>query len=273
MSNPTTPAAGIVAPHSSRFEDEGIARNRAVRLLEKRLDNRRGSMLFIGACLPEVAMHVAANGLFITVVESDPERMEAFMAPLRAKGVDHQVSWDRRPYSGIEFLSSSYTYLLAWDGIVPDMEVIPFLKKTRRDLKVGGTLLLRLPVLPEPTLALPRAAELLARLPEGIRGPLLRSGRLLSTFLSPGKAISRNQLLEQAARIYNLDSVETLSVLSGRSDNLPGPLAAAISLLPRPVVDALDEKFSSTPKLADALAASALFCFAKSREFGHVFRV
>jgi len=241
--------------------------------LKQRLDNRRGSMLFVGAHLPEVAIHVAGNGLFVTVVESDPERMEAFLAPLRRQGMDHQVSWDRRPYSSIEFLSSSYAYLLAWDGIAPDMEVVPFLKKTRRDLKVGGTLLLRLPVLPEPSLALPRAAGVLARLPEGIRGPLVGGGRQLAAALSPRGARPRNEVLEQASRIFNLDSVETLSVLSGRAANLPSAHAAAVALVPRSVSAALDEKRAAMPKLADALAASALFCFAKSREFGHVFRV
>ncbi len=249
------------------------AQSRAVRLLKARLDNRRGSMLFVGANLPEVAIHVAQNGLFITVVESDPDRMEAFMAPLREKGVDHQVSWDRRPYSSIEFLSSSYAYLLAWDGVASDMETIPFLKKTRRDLKVGGTLLLRLPLLPEPALALPRAASLLDRFPQRVSAPLMTLGRRLASSVSPSGARSRADLLEQASRIYNLESIETLSVLDGRADHLPSPLAAALSLVPPAVKATLDERLSQTPRIAQSLTASALFFFAKSREFGHVFRV
>jgi len=264
-------SAGIT--RAPRIQEESAARAKAVRLLESRLDNRRGSMLFVGAHLPEVAIHVAGNGLFITVVESDPERMEAFMAPLRERGMDHQVSWDRRPYSSIDFLSSSYAYLLAWEGIVPDMELVPFLKKTRRDLKVGGTLLLRLPLLPEPALAWPKAAALAARLPEGLRGPLSRGADRLASTLSPAGALSRGEVLEQSSRIFNLESVETLSVLSGRVANLPTPLAALFSLLPAAAADALDGRLAAIPKLSASLASSALFFFAKSREFGHVFRV
>ena len=111
-------------------------KKRVIEKLVAIMDGRRGSLLFLGAHLPEVAVHAMGRGLYVTVVESNEERMKAFLEPLKKAGHDLSVSLERRPYEAIEFVASSYNYVICWDGVpaaFPDPAL--FFKKVRRELR------------------------------------------------------------------------------------------------------------------------------------------
>jgi len=145
-------------------------RAEATKLLISRLDSRMGNALFIGADLPEVALHVLRRGLFAIVNDSDSSRLEAFMSPIREARLDKQVSIESRPYSDVEFLASSFNSIVAWRGVPDDMPLPLFFKKIRRELKAGAALHLHVAL--RPARWAPSVASLLSRLPDDLREKL-----------------------------------------------------------------------------------------------------
>jgi hypothetical protein len=252
-----------------------LVKKRVVERLVPRLDNRRGAVLFLGGHLPEIALHVLKRGMFVTVVETRPEQMERFLAPLKQEGVDKAVTWERRPYSMVEFLMSSYTYAIVWEGIPDGLAPVPFLKKLRREVKVGATLYLRVPALPSVP-ALPEAlAKASAGLPASVRTRLGQAGEALSNRMALPGALPVATVKQAAENILNLEAEIPLSVVAERLALLPAPAGRALAGLPAAVlaaVETLDRKLAASPGGA-LLASSVLLEFARSREFGNVFRV
>ncbi len=246
-------------------------RKRVIDRLVGQMDNRRGSLLCVGAHLPEVASHALKQGLFVTVVEGDVERMNRFLEPLKAAGQDQSVSWDRRPYHAIEFLSSSYNYVVAWDGI-PDGFPDPalFFKKVRRELKAGGTLYLRTRVRHSPADAFPAFKGAFEKLPEALRTRITQAAALLESRLLATDVPLVETVKLQAERFFNFESVENLSVtrlpkdVRGPGRFLPPQLFALFTRL--------DDLLSQSPS-GKLLPSTALFTFAKTKEFGRVFMV
>lgn len=271
------------------------------------LDSRRGAVLFVGAELPEVALHVLRLGVFVTVVESDATRVDAFMDPLKTASLDVGVTVDRRPYSEIEFLASSYNAIIAWNGIPPETPVELFFKKTRHDLKAGGALFLRLSLRPDFVGLVPALTPFTQRLPaplgafasKALGGLSRLAGQKLEFGEAPRPdresrpaspqlpgtgpahvkgargelgAMDRASVLEAASRHYNIEKTFPLSVLVERV--ALSPIAGAMDVLPDVVYSLLarvDRRLSSGP--AGRLATSTLFHFTKTKEFGRVFRV
>jgi len=254
---------------------DNLLAGRAIEELLPQLDSRRGGVLLVGANLPEVAIHVLKNGLFVTVVESDPSRMDAFMGPLKEENVDKSVTWDRRPYSGIEFLSSSYNYIVAWQAPPEGMAMSLFFKKARRELKAGGTLYLRIPVRPNFASEDSMLSRISVRLPAALSRALSTAGRKLLGQMNLDGSVETAEVEEAAARFLNLESVLPLSVVAERLQLLPAPLAALLRIAPKStlaILNAVDGKLVSW-KRTGLLASSNLYRFAKTKEFGRVFKI
>lgn len=230
-----------------------VVRELAADALIARMDNRIGHALFIGADLPGVALHLLKKGLTITVVESDAARLDAFLDPLRAEKLDRSVSIDSRPYPSIEFLSSSYNVIVAWGGLPAEMDPSLFFKKTRRELKAGSTLYLKLNLEP-----------VLAALPEGI-----------AAALSLPEACRLEEVKETADRFLNFVEFVSLGVFTERLMLLPLAVRKLLKTVPLPTLEVarfLDRRVDSLAA-GQALAASGLLVMAKTKEFGRVFRV
>ena len=230
-----------------------VVREQAADALIARMDNRIGHALFIGADLPEVALHLLKKGLTITVVESDAARLDAFLSPVRVEKLDRSVSIDSRPYPSIEFLSSSYNVIVAWGGLPADMDPSLFFKKTRRELKAGSTLYLKVNLEPD-----------LAALPDGIAAALSLPG-----------ARRLEEVKETADRHLNFEEFVPLGVLTERLMLLPLAVRKAMKKVPLPTLEVarfLDRGLASF-RAGEALAASGLLVMAKTKEFGKVFRV
>lgn len=251
-------------------------RKRVIQKLVTIMDGRRGSLLFLGAHLPEVAVHAMGRGLYVTVVEADQERLQAFLEPLKEAGYDQSVSLDRRPYEAIEFVASSYNYVICWDGIptaFPDPA--PFFKKVRRELKAGGTLFLRTKVRQSPADAFPLLRSSWERLPDSVRGKLTNLAAIVESRL-PSVDVPLSATIEKCAEhFFNLESVEPLSIMGAQMTRLPRDVRGPFKVLPKSVfslVTHLDDMLSSS-KSGRLFPATALFTFAKTKEFGRVFMI
>lgn len=230
-----------------------VVREQAAEALIARMDNRIGHALFIGADLPEVALHLLKKGLTITVVESDATRLDAFLDPLRAEKLDRSVSIDSRPYPSIEFLSSSYNVIVVWGGVPAEMDPSLFFKKVRRELKAGSTLYLKVNLSPP-----------VERLPDSI-----------AAALSLPEACHLEEVKEAADRFLNLEEFVSLGVFTERLMLLPLALRKLLKTVPLPTLEVarfLDRRVESLAA-GQALAASGLLVMAKTKEFGKVFRV
>jgi len=247
----------------------------AVEYLVKKLDHRMGAALFVGAALPEVAMHVARRGLSLTIVEADKGRIDRFLAPVREAKLDRTVNVDFRPYEGIEFLASSYNAIVVWGGIPDQMPPALFFKKVRRELKAGGSLYLRLPVRPQLSVGGLLGEKVVGRM------PLKAMTAMESLVLRFNKAVSLEGALaiddvRQAADAYlNVEDIAPLSIVAERMSLLPAPLLKILDSAPSSLtglVSKLDHKLMSRFD-AEAVASSVIIQFARTREFGKVFRI
>jgi hypothetical protein len=249
-------------------------RKRVIDKLIGIMDGRRGSLLFVGAELPEIAVHAMGRGLYVTVVESDVQRMEAFLEPLKAAGFDQSVSWDRRPYESIEFLSSSYNYVIRWDGIPPAFsDPALFFKKVRRELKAGGTLFLRTKVRHGPADAFPALKSSFDKLPAGLKEKLTQATATLEATFAKGDIPLVATVQKWADRFLDFEAVDPLSVMGSQLTRLPRDVRGPFQALP-PQLFALFTKVDdilSASKSGKLLPATALFTFAKTKEFGRVF--
>jgi hypothetical protein len=282
----------------------------AVEYLLKRLDNRIGNALFIGADLPEAAIHLLKRGLFVTVVESDARRLAAFMAPVREQKFDKQVSVDQRPYESIEFLLSSYNVIISWRGVPDGMPLPLFFKKLRKELKAGALAYLHLPVrpaLPQPPEppawlekvppaireraeaaarrippvppAVRQKAEAVARrippVPPAVRQKAEAVARRVAAALSMPGAYDMAEVKKAADQYLNVDSEYPLSVFAERLMLLPEAVRLFLKKAPLPTLEVarfLDAHLLKAAPSA-AVASSVLIAFGKTKEFGHVFRV
>lgn len=250
---------------------------RAEDLLIHHLDHHMGNALFLGAALPRVILHLVNKGLFVTVVDSDSKRLASLSELLRQHRADRNVSLDQRPYEDIEFLSSSYNAIFAWNGIPDGMSPALFFKKARRELKAGNTLYLRIR--------------------QELRHHLALAPQQMETWLSkaPGNAAWVPWLSHQLARVrqtlrpacvdipaLNLIADPFLqpgqplpiSVIAERLDGLPKPVPALLPLVesPLPGLASLETALLSLPLLATT-ASSVFLTYSKTREFGKVFRI
>lgn len=249
----------------------------AVEQLLPRLNNRMGNVLFIRACLPEVAIRLIQQGLFITVVEHDAERLERFMAPIREEKLDRKVSVDARGYDGIEYQASSYNVVISWEGIPSAMEPALFFKKVRRELKAGSNLYIKAPL--RPVLSLPEKVaqplhKAVERLPEKAKGKLDGWAGQLAVRVSLPEAHSLAELQSAASNFLKFEDALPLSLLAERIRLLPARQQLE-ARMPGKVLSSLlklDKKLLQSP-YAVGLASSSLLVFSKSLEFGKVFRI
>lgn len=250
-------------------------REQAVEWLLPKLDHRMGNVLFIGAHLPEVALHVLERNLFVTVVENDAQKLQAFFAPLREAKLDRGVSVDQRKYETIEFVTSSYNVILAWEGIPEGMTPALFFKKTRRELKAGSMLYLREYMRPAVGLESELLRSVEAKLPARIKELTGSLAARLESALSSEGARTLEELKEAAEQFLALEEVTPLSVFTERLAYLPAGLRKLLRIAPLPTLEVaqfLDARLIHST-LGRNLAASAILSFSKSLEFGRVFRV
>lgn len=220
--------------------------------LFKRIDNRIGNSLFIGAALPELAAELVSRGIPVMLVESDTRLLEGFLQRCRELGVDKKVSVDPRPYPDIAFEASSYNVVLAWKGIPAGMPPAAFFKKVRRELKAGSRLFLRTRVRPARPEFVARVlpASIAQRL-DGAEKALLATplGRLLD-------APSLEELKRAGAGMLKFEKVEVSGPVSRLAETLTGlastPLPEAIEGLLSRTDETLGQRLMPVDVLIEA---------------------
>lgn len=250
-------------------------RQQALEWLLPKLDHRMGNVLFVGAHLPEVALHVLKSNLFVTVVENDAARLEEFFKPLREAKLDRGVSVDQRKYETIDFVTSSYNVILVWEGIPDGMVPNLFFKKARRELKAGSMLYLRESMRPELAPESSLLGRLESKLPDHLKGTVGSLARQIESAAAPAGAKEMAELKEAAEQYLALEEIVPLSIFTERLAHLPPGVRKFLRIAPLPTLEVakfLDSKLLST-KAGHNLASSAILSFSKSLEFGKVFRV
>ena len=250
-------------------------RERALHWLLPQLDNRRGSALFIGADLPEIATQVLGQGMFVTVVETDADRMDAFMAPLREQRIDKSVTWERRPFNHIEFQSSSFTYASAWNGVPDGFEDQSlFFKKIRRELKAGGMLYLKSTVRRNLFEAFPELDKMLGHLPGGVRNQVQKIAETWTGLIPEIAAESQSALETRADRYLDLQEALPLSTINHQLvTHLSRDIRGSFSVLPGQLfklADQLDARLSAMAA-AQLFPTTTFFKFSRTKELGRVF--
>jgi hypothetical protein len=259
-----------------------LLEQRAEQVLLQRLDHHMGNALFLGAALPNVAMDLAGRGLFITVLDTDRSRLDRLLTMARERGLEQSFSVDMRPYASIEFLSSSFNVILAWEGIPSDMPPPLFFKKSRRELKAGNSVYLRVTPLPPLTeFPLPPSIKRMA----AASGPgrqfiktLDGLAQGLARRWSGAAALSIPLLNEAAGGYLQPGDVLPISILSHKLSSVPmaGPVLSRWSQ--KTLGDAsstggsLEDRLARHPN-AVPWASSVFLIYSKTLEFGRVFRV
>ena len=232
------------------------------RLLD-RLDNRMGHALFVGVWLPEVALDLANKGLTITLVESQKEAIDRFLAVFSAHRMDNSVSVDSRPYSLIEFQGSSYNAMLFRDSVPEGMPPALFFKKVRRELKAGSNLYLNAKLRPDVQEVLPDRLRSYVALG---RAKLRAMGVLAEPSLP-----TEGELREAADTYLGFLENIPLTVALAPIARFPWLESRIPDRLLRELAH-LDSAVSSHGSLRH-LASHSLLVFSKNKDFGRVFRV
>jgi hypothetical protein len=240
--------------------------------LDEWLDSRMGNALFVGADLPDVAAELVSRGIPVMVVETSASKLERFMAECRRLGIDKRVSIDLRPYATIALEMSSFNVIVAWEGVPAGMTALEFFKKTRRELKAGCKLYLRVAVRPpEPALlGKLRQQPLAARLLAGARQmaqrlPLKDLGERL-----PLKALwdlpTFEYLKAEGGKHLKVERVEWGSFMAPLLAKVEaGPLSALVS----PLVE-FGNRFDGQLR-REALSPEVLIEASKTLDLGKVF--
>lgn len=229
-----------------------------------------GKALVIGGAWPLLALDLARMGLFVTVVDPDPEVIRAVSAEAASAKLLTQITVQALDYKDINFAASAFNVIVAWDSLNAYTEQLPLLKKINRELKAGGRLFLRAWV----------AAETLNRtlMPGGRR--LLRSLLALApgvdpdvvaddSFLTPWAfALDRVQLLAEVESLLVVREVTYHHRLVADFADVVAHVAPAL----KPTLSLLqlmDQKLvEARPELARFVAIDAV----REKQLGRVFR-
>jgi hypothetical protein len=273
--------------------------------IRRALVDVRGRILVVGALWPELALDLAAEGRFVTLLDPRSERLAPIRSLVFERGLAERLTLDIRSYAEVSFEAAAFEAIVLY-------EPFPYLAspgalhaKCRRELRAGGQLLMRA-VLTEgaPFPDAGRAQGLMAEAlevpplpPQGVRARQVRDralralwsalralrlivaparervasgalgdpGRRGLTWATLSQALDQNFVVTDV-RAFQLASFEMAELACA----LRPPLARLVSNLV-PIAQRLDERLLSEPGLLRALAPAVLVHATKQRELGRVF--
>jgi precorrin-6B methylase 2 len=100
-------------------------------------------VLVVGALWPRLAIDLAKNDMFVTVVEDDPERARRISDAAAENGLLTTVTVIASDYVGRSFEPGAFHLTVIWDALNRYSEYDVILKKVTRELKTGGQLFVR----------------------------------------------------------------------------------------------------------------------------------
>ena len=224
--------------------------------------------LIIGGCWPRLATDLANAGMFVTVIEPDPERTRLISEEVSRAGQLSRVNVHTDDYKNRTFESAGFHLVVAWDSLQQYTELGPMLRKVHREMKTGGRLVLRVPVKREKarteTTAVRRRLRLFLAMMHGSRVSASDAWLLPAT-----GAVCRKELQGEIEELLVLeDFVPHHAVLPDWADLAGAGVPLASSFYTR--ARALDDRMlQRSPGVCRFVAAFAR----KERELGRVFRI
>ena len=103
-------------------------------------------VLIIGAGWPRLAADFAELGGWVTVVDSDRDRLRLVSHDVAQRGQLRRVTLHDDDYHERAFDVSAFNVIVCWDSLARYSEYPPLMKKVLRELKAGGKLFVRSPV-------------------------------------------------------------------------------------------------------------------------------
>ncbi len=196
--------------------------------LDSWIDNRIGNALILGVALAEIAAELTSRGITVTVQEKDIQAYKKLHAYVTENGDGKLVSLEPREYGAVNFESSSFNLILAWDGLPPGISVQDFFKKAKRELKAGSMLYLRTEFKNKP---IGKHGKFLGRLPYSTR--LSQAADLIDNGLTDlvyGK--DKPELLELEESLQKYLKLEDEIFSSPLLEKLSAPIGQLGTLLP-----------------------------------------
>lgn len=230
-------------------------------------------VLVVGASWPELVVALAQLGAFVTVVDTDPDRLAAVSAAAGPTGLLKRITIHADDYKTRSFAASAFHEVVAWDVLNRYTEYEPLIKKFTRELKAGGQLVMRSVVTSAPLR--PDMAEAAPELRRLVRSLLTLTGRVApevaaqDSFLMPSEfAIDRAGLMDAVEQhLIVKDRIPHHRLAADVAD-----LAAHVAPALRPLVAAaqrLDERLlARRPEVSRFIAVRAV----KEKHLGKVFR-
>ncbi len=223
--------------------------------------------LLIGAGWPRLAVDLAERGVFVTVVDPDPERIATISRLAGQAGHLGRVTVTTDDYKSRAFEPSAFNFVAAWDSLERYTAVEPLIKKVLRELKAGGRLFVRARVKSQRSEREDLRRKLRAVLPLISGGDV--SALAEDSFLMPTHgAVDRAELLEPIDRLLVVDEIRWHHRLaSDLADVAVGALPALRGLVP--LAQTLDERLLGRD---DELARFVMITATKEKQLGRVFR-
>jgi len=265
--------------------------------LRAALHQGRGRVLIVGGQWPGLALELATEGRFVTVVSSQSEVLTALRTAAQSAGLTRQLNLDARSYGDVSFEPGAFEAIVLYDPYAFLGLPRALFTKCRRELRTGGTLFARLPlasgaVFPEAPRAVGLTAQSLAvpplaprdktlvrardRVRRAVRGAL-RAARVSRPFAAtadaPGlpwdqfEAAIGDQFVITRVGSYHVVGQDVAELAC----DLPRPLGRLVSHLVAPATR-LDDWLLARPEWRP-VASVALVHAAHQRELGRVFRV
>jgi len=273
--------------------------------IRRALDDVRGRVLVVGALWPELALELAADGRFVTLLDPRGDRLAPIRSLVLERGLAQRLTLDIRSYADVSFEAAAFESIVLYEPFPYLASPGALLAKCRRELRAGGQLLMRA-VLTEgapfpdgaPTqgltadpLAVPalgaagvRVRQVRDRALRAVWGAL-RALRLIvpparervasGTLGDPGRrGVSWTALAQALEQNFVVTDVRAFQLASFEVAELACALRPPFSRLVSnlvPLAQRLDERLLAEPGLLRALAPAVLVHATKQRELGRVF--
>lgn len=222
--------------------------------------------LMLGAGWPQLALDLAAKGIFVTVVDPDESRIKDISRLAGEAKLLGRVTVMQDDYRKRTFEPSAFNLVVAWDTLERYSEIEPMVKKVLRELKAGGRLFVRARITPAQTRpALRRALRsLLPLIAFGERQALAQDSFLLPTH----GTVPIEDVLGPIDEHLVIQETIPHHVVAGDVADLAAGVAPALAAL-LPAVRKLDAQLLERwPDAARFIAVSAT----KEKQLGRVFR-
>lgn len=273
--------------------------------VRRALADVRGRVLVVGALWPELALDLAADGRFVTLLDPRADRLAPIRSLILERGLAQRLTLDIRSYADVSFEAASFEAIVLYEPFPYMASPAALLAKCRREMRAGGLLLMRV-VLTEgapfpdgapsqgltadplevPALST-RGAQVLKARDRALRavwgalralrliGPAARDRVATGTLGDPGRrGVRWGPLSAALQQHFVVTDVRALQLASYEVAELACALRPPFSRLASNLVSVaqrLDERLLAGPGLARALAPAVLVHATKQRELGRVF--